>query len=174
VYQDDEGSDRQHLPEAELQDIYRDLLSYSEADTSATSEHSNTQIKNVHLPDLLRSVEERLPTFEAAVDANAAQIGLSSRLLARMQKNYSPTNNTGHASSSQHWVLQENGSPIRRTIIRLRSVIDKMEAVWRPTEGESLLAAIDVSYGMLSNSEWAALSQACVSNGSMFKLRSDF
>lgn len=134
-------------------------------ETSTTRERYNADIQINQVSDLVRNVEKRLPTFETAVNANAAQTGLSSKLLARMHLDHSPTEvNTSQANSSQTLVLQENGSPLRRTINRLWSVVDKLEAIWRPVEGEKSLAAINVPYGMLSHMEWAALLQTCVSN----------
>lgn len=135
-------------------------------ETSTTREHPNADIQINQVSDLVRNVEKRLPTFETAVDANAAQTGLSSKLLARVQLDHSHREvNTSQANSSQTLVLQENGSPLRRTINRLWSVVDKLEAIWRPAEGEQSLAAINVPFGMLSHTEWAALLQTCVSNG---------
>ena len=163
AYQD-EISEGPHLQEAELQNIYRDLLSFSEVDTNAIREPSNTEIKSHQVQDLIRTLEERLPTFETAVDANTAQTGLSSKLLARMRTFPSSAGHeTSNFSLSQHVLLLDNGSPIRKMINRLRSVISKMDATWGigvalPTSGTN-----HIPFGMLSNAEWDAISQVCVS-----------
>lgn len=150
------------MPEAELQNIYQDLLAFPEQDKTALREPSNT-CKIYKVPDLIQILEDRLPSFETAVDANTTQTGLSSRLLARLRTTLSHTEQETELIMSQHGFLLENGSPLRKMINRLRSVIDKMDATWRRDVGGPSSELSHVPFGMLSNTEWNAFSQACVS-----------
>ena len=167
AYQDDQIPEGPHLPEAELQDIYKDLLSFPEVDRRGIQESSNTDLKNHQVPELIQTLEERLSAFETAVDANTAQTGLSSRLLARMGSALSSTKHeVSNLSSSQHKWLLEDGSSLRKMLNRLRSVIDKMDATWRTDVGEPSSERNHIPLGMLSNTEWASFLQACVSKRS--------
>jgi hypothetical protein len=132
-------------------------------ETHAPRAATTTTIQYDQIPDLVQTLEERLPAFEASIDASATQTGLSSQLLARMQADPSSLGHEpGHNSSSQYSLLRENGSPLRQIINRLRSVIDQMEATWS-TDASSPSSAIHLPFGMLSNIEWRTLLQTCVS-----------
>lgn len=119
-------------------------------------------IKNDEVADFIRIIEKRLPTFETTIDANAAQTGLSSKLLTRMHLNYSQDVLTAGGGLSRRWNLLENGSSLRKTISRLQLIFDRLEATWRIDTSEPSSSAVHIPYGMLSNTEWRALSQACV------------
>ena len=93
---------------------YNGLLSFSDVNETTTQEPSIIDVKSHQVQDI-RTVEKRLPTFETAVDANTAQTGLSSKLLARMRTSLSPTgHDTNNINLSQRGVPLEHGSPLQK------------------------------------------------------------
>ncbi|KAF8576989.1 hypothetical protein K439DRAFT_1418570 [Ramaria rubella] len=155
------SDEEMHLPETQLQDIYKDLLSFPDADATAIKDTASTEEECL---DIVRILEERLITFESTIFATeVSETTLSSRLLARMQQNpLLPEILPVHAHVPQYLPLRDDGSSLRMLINRLQSILDRMQSTWPYTKTYEGSSVPTLPPALLSNAEWDALTQVCL------------
>ena len=67
-----------------------------------------------------------------------------------------------HHDTQQELLIQERGYPLRTLINRLHVTIDAMQSAWPRTDADEP-SLPPIPLGLLSNTEWRTLLQACVS-----------